>query len=141
MGFSMRRALLASLLTGPLLVVACGSDDGGGSGNQLCDDVRSKLDQCGIVILGGVPCDPGATEEQKCDARCITTVTCSDLVDATKASPYLACQIQCSGFGSDAFICDNLEYFIPRTSVCNGTPQCPDGSDENNCGTSDAGSD
>lgn len=124
-----------------LTVAGCGSDDKGSSSSALCDDVRSKLGDCRIAIQGGLSCDEGATEQEKCDAQCIVDLKCTDLTDQTKQSAYLKCQIHCSGLGDDAFICDDLQAYVAATAVCDGAAQCADGSDEKNCGGSDAGTD
>ena len=117
-----------------LMIALAGCGGGKTSGEKACDDLSSKLAQCHLTIQGA--CNTSAP----CAVECAVKAECSQLTAAPTGS-YLQCVKVCSGAPADAFVCKDGRSYIPRAGVCNGRPECPDGSDEAACGGKDAGKD
>ena len=117
-----------------LLAIAAGcGGDSQTQGEKACKDLSAKLAECHLAAQG--VCNAGAA----CSVECAAQATCSDLTAAQPGGAYLSCILACSGADPDAFVCADGQHYLPRAGVCNGVPQCPDGSDEATCGAADAG--
>ena len=124
----------ATTLMFALLVSAgCGSNKGTSAGDKACQDLQAKLDECHLQVKGSV-CN--ATEP--CSVECAAHADCSQL-GATPTGSYLACIATCSGASATDFVCKDASGFVHQGAVCDGTPQCLDGSDEANCGGNGTG--
>jgi hypothetical protein len=121
--------LIAVLLCG---LSACGSDDDTNPNAQLCEDVRAKLQECNKPVSSG-QCREDVSEAVLCAARCTVAAECAQINAPATDNPYYRCVAECSGAPPDAFICADGSVFVAAQGVCDGTPQCPDGSDEANC--------
>jgi hypothetical protein len=117
----------------PCVIIACSSSSEPSSGEKACQDLTAKLAQCHLMVAG--TCNPA----QACVVECAAQADCSQLT-ATPSGSYLACIASCSGAGPDDFICKDARAFIHKSAVCDGRAQCPDGSDEADCVSNDAGS-
>jgi hypothetical protein len=117
----------------PLIVIACGSSDGPSSGEKACQDLAAKLAQC--HLMNAAACNPA----QACVVECAAQAECAQLTSPVPSGSYLSCVAACSGAGPDDFICKDARAFIPKGAVCDGRAQCPDGSDEADCTSTDAG--
>ena len=135
----MRRTVFAVMLSGSVCFVHCGSDEET-SGEKICRQVEAKLTECGLMIDPAFRCRAD-TATQQCAGQCLIDAPCAELTSNATDTNYIRCQAECSGAGPDDFICANGEAFLPQSELCNGVPQCPDGSDETSCGAPDAGTD
>lgn len=126
-------------LTLPLL--ACGGGDGDGSSwSSLTKRVGAKYKSCDILSEGqfgpstGFP-DEGPGAEELCEANCIISASCEQLVDGI-CRDIISVELQvCLDSCEDlapVFTCVNGEQ-IPAEWECDGGADCEDGSDEVGC--------
>jgi len=114
-------------------LVACGSSDSGPSeGDKACQDLQAKYQQCQLTPAGA--CDPSDV----CAVRCMANASCAELQSPSPMGSYQACIAACSGAGPNDVFCADGKTPVPKTQICDGQRQCPDGSDETGCGL-DAG--
>ena len=136
----MRRTIaILGMLIGPLYLAHCGGSDQT-EGEKVCEKVEAKLAECSLTYGGGVQCKADSSEEI-CVANCMLNAPCTEIADPQPDSALVRCNAECSGAGPDDFICASGTAFLPRSGVCDGIYQCPDGSDEADCGEADAGRD
>jgi hypothetical protein len=127
-----------------LCVVGCGGgdDDSETRGERLCRQVVDKLDSCNLELQASTRCNEDAAEAVLCAAQCAIDAPCGELTTMGSETTYMRCVATCSGAGPEDFICDDGAGFLPAAGVCDGVSQCPDGSDEAQCGgPTDAGTD
>lgn len=130
---------MLQILSGAALLVALAagcSGDSKSAGQKACADLATKLSQCQLTLPAGRSCNTG----NPCVVECAVNATCEELAASPPKGAYLACVAACSGAGPTDFVCASGTAYVPRAAVCDGTPQCPDGSDEKSCGAPDAGS-
>ena len=114
------------------LSAGCGSTDSGPTeGEKACQELQTKLQQCGLTAI----CDTN----EPCSARCAIDADCNEIVQKPVDGPYMKCIAACSGAQPDDFICKDGKRAVRKEGVCDGQFQCLDGSDEANCGVKDAG--
>ncbi|HVU05953.1 MAG TPA: LDL receptor domain-containing protein [Polyangiaceae bacterium] len=118
------------------LLIGCSSssDDKKSEAQQACEDRAKNLTACGLVSQQA--CGSLST----CLLLCQAHATCNQLTESPPTGTYLSCQAECQGVGSDPFLCKNGQQFLDARGHCDGIPECDDGSDEEGCGTGDAGS-
>ena len=117
---------------------ACGGENessGPSEADVLCEALDKKVVECGLGTA--VNCGVG----EAC-MRCAVDADCAQISGAVEGNPYYACLAECSGASLDDFICADGSGFVSRRGdadggpgggVCDGIPQCPDGSDEATC--------
>ena len=114
------------------LWAGCGSSDSGPTeGERECQELQTKLQTCGLAAV----CD----SSDPCPVRCAINADCNEIVQKPTTGPYMQCVAACAGAGPDDFICKDGKRVVKKAGVCDGQFQCLDGSDEENCGTKDAG--
>jgi hypothetical protein len=124
-------------LTRVLCVVVVAAGCGGSDDSEveaLCDDLREKIRECNINVDTSGGCNTDASEAVKCSAQCIIDADCEQVTGAPQNNSFYECQAVCSGASPDDFICADGSGFLPQAGVCDGTEQCPDASDEADCG-------
>jgi hypothetical protein len=109
-------------------LVGCGGDDKS-AGEKACDKLEEKAAECHLTTG---KCNTNNT----CAVECAVAADCAALTKMPEGS-LLECLAACSGTTSDDFICKDGSGYVAKLGVCDGRYQCPDGSDEANCG--DAG--
>jgi hypothetical protein len=116
--------------------VACGGGDSStpSEGEKACNALAAKASQCMLIAQ----CDTN----NPCQANCAAKAECAQLT-APPAGSYLSCVAACIHLTPDqVFVCKDSSAILDKRLVCDGTPECPDHSDESNCGNSrDAGKD
>lgn len=137
----MRHAIRIGMLVAPLCLAQCGGDEES-AGEKACKRVAAKLEECSLMLPVGSKCS-AETSLEICAANCMADAPCAEISSDAIDTGYFRCTVECQGAGPDDFICASGTAYLPRAGVCNGTPQCPDGSDEAPalCGAADAGGD
>jgi len=115
------------------LLAACSGSDTDSESQALCDDLTAKVSECMIDVDTSMGCKSNLTEAEKCAAGCVIEAECADISGPVQNNPYYRCVAVCSGAGPDDFICSDGSGYLPPAGVCDGMPQCPDGSDEASC--------
>lgn len=111
-----------------------------GSDRALCVPDKGRCIQRKNICDGHVDCPSG--EDEECSGKCIAKeedmVECGDRKYHWKyACTGLMPDCKCEKCNTEAaFQCTDDLRCIHRRKVCNGVPDCLDGSDENNCGCS-----
>jgi hypothetical protein len=114
------------------LLCGCSSSDSGPSdGEKACQELQAKLTECHLT--------GECNTNEPCAVRCAANAECAEIGTLPTTGPYFDCIAACSGAGPDDFICADRQHFLNKRFVCDGRPQCPDGSDEKGCGAADAG--
>lgn len=127
---ALERMALKKILSAAIVVAACACNSQS-AGEKACQDLSAKLAQCGLTL----PADTACNEGQPCLVECAVNASCAELAARSPTGSYLFCLAECGG----DFVCADGTHFIKKTAVCDGQPQCPDGSDELHCSSSDAG--
>jgi len=126
------RSLFATIFS--LVVTAsCSSDSGPSEGEKACQDLQAKLAECQLTLQGT------CNSNEPCAVECAAKSDCAQLTASAPTGSYLTCVAACSGAGQNDFICKDGKAFVNKAAVCDGKPQCPDGSDEADCGAKDSG--
>lgn len=115
------------------LAAACSSGSTQDDGQRPCQDLAAKLAQCKLSAQGT------CNSNEPCAVECAARADCAQLTAAMPTGSYLACIAACSGAGPDDFICRDGKGFLNKAAVCDGRAQCPDGSDEADCGKDGGG--
>ncbi|HLV19531.1 MAG TPA: LDL receptor domain-containing protein [Polyangiaceae bacterium] len=110
-------------------VVACSDDED--SAPQVCEDLANKLRECNLATMAR--CNADTSEDLLCAAQCMVDADCAQLTGPVEDNSYYRCVVICSGGTPDSFLCADGAGFVPPAAVCDGTAQCPDGSDEAEC--------
>lgn len=108
---------------------ACGGENESNEPSEaelLCDALDNKVVECGLDTAKN--CAVG----EAC-MLCAVDADCAQISGAVDGNPYYACLAECSGASPDDFICADRSGFVAEPGVCDGIPQCPDGSDEATC--------
>jgi hypothetical protein len=117
-----------------LVVGGCGNDDVGPTeAEKACQELEAKLQKCGLT--SGGTCN----SQEPCVVKCALNAECAQISQRPPTGSYLDCIAVCSGAGPDDFICKDGTQFVRKPGVCDGQFHCRDGSDEENCGWTDAG--
>ncbi|MET0340977.1 MAG: LDL receptor domain-containing protein [Polyangiales bacterium] len=119
--------------------------DAGVPGAMTADDraleelVLSKLIECTLLPTSfDVPANAQVRDEtDRCLARCNVAAECDDIrrfaCDATTTrSAFTTCLTGCTQAPADGFACGDGTR-VAHVLVCNGKPNCPDGTDEDDC--------
>lgn len=104
---------------------------------QTCTMFENTLRSCGLITAGTLrDCDEPDDEEERCEAACALSVTCSDLQallcggdDRPRSGPLATCIQACE---PAAFRCSDGDV-VSASSVCDGFGDCGDFSDEIGC--------
>ena len=96
----------------------------------MCLDAEQKWYACcGAGEFG--TCD-STNESELCTAACAVAATCPELLSVQTDTPsdfILSCVTAC-GLSGDQFPCADGTETVPVDWVCDGYPDCSDGSDE-----------
>jgi Low-density lipoprotein receptor domain class A len=110
----------------------CGGDSSGGNAD-LCQKVKDKIAECHLNINTSGQCQSDPGEKVLCTSRCFANATCAEMALPATSNGYYRCIVACNGGGADDFICADGTASVKKQGVCDGTAQCPDGSDEASC--------
>jgi hypothetical protein len=151
-------AVLSALLAAAT-GLRCVDDAGGDELNHACDELDSRLRECGLVTGGRFLCDDetwlsarrGERDEIACQYRCYAGAACAAAKDwacglfvsglppsamASDLLPLSECVSECATqYGLECAAADGEARPVSSTTSCDGTNDCLDGADELDCGS------